>query len=158
MAKLSDEIEKVILSMLKESDSVLNLQRNEMAEQFNCVPSQINYVIATRFTQDKGYIVESRKGGGGYVRIIKTGIEADEFLESLITIRIKDKIAIRECRDIMFRLRELNYVSDFEKSIILAALSDFHVNVSKEDKDTIRAGILKNILLTILYEKEGKLL
>ncbi len=65
MAKLSDTIEEFILSMLSACDNTVDLRRNELAEYFGCVPSQINYVLATRFTVDRGFSVESKKGGGG---------------------------------------------------------------------------------------------
>ena len=64
---ISDKIESFILELLKEDDDWLEIGRNELASVFNCVPSQINYVISTRFNQDRGYIVESRRGGGGYL-------------------------------------------------------------------------------------------
>ena len=78
MGTLADEIERYIKKILEAShDGIVELQRNELALQFSCVPSQINYVLSTRFTTEQGYIVESRRGGGGYVRIVKAYVADD---------------------------------------------------------------------------------
>ena len=69
--RLSDAIEKFIKAMLTQDEQEIELKRNELAQYFNCAPSQINYVLATRFTPDHGYIIESRRGGGGYIRIFR---------------------------------------------------------------------------------------
>ena len=70
MAQLSDSIEQFIKNLMEE-DRQIDLKRNELAQHFGCAPSQINYVLATRFSIDHGYVIESRRGGGGYVRIIR---------------------------------------------------------------------------------------
>ena len=75
MARLSDVIEEFIKSLLKESEGQLELQRNELADFFECAPSQINYVLATRFTLNHGYYIESRRGGGGYIRIVRLDVD-----------------------------------------------------------------------------------
>ena len=71
MAKISNSIEDFLLAMLKEAEGSLEIQRSLLAERFDCAPSQINYVLTTRFTPYKGYYVESRRGGGGFIRITK---------------------------------------------------------------------------------------
>lgn len=78
--KISDAIAKIIEGMLNDSDGTLEIQRNDFANKFGCVPSQINYVIMSRFTPEKGYVIESRRGGGGYIRITKKEIHKDEYL------------------------------------------------------------------------------
>ncbi|MEL7601687.1 MAG: CtsR family transcriptional regulator, partial [Bacillota bacterium] len=83
MSVLSDSIELFIKELLDQSDEV-SLQRNELAQHFNCAPSQINYVLATRFTPDKGYIIESRRGGGGYIRVLRLSVETSEHLFRLV--------------------------------------------------------------------------
>ena len=70
MAQLSDSIERFIKELMEEG-SQIEVRRNELAQHFGCAPSQINYVLATRFSVDHGYIIESRRGGGGYVRIVR---------------------------------------------------------------------------------------
>lgn len=156
MAKLSDAIEEFILSMLNACDDTVDLRRNELAEYFGCVPSQINYVIATRFTLDKGFSVESKKGGGGYVRIIRHKASGDDYLVYLLRERIKSSITYKECEAIVCRLAQQEYLSKREAEIILAALKDAPIPINLELKDIMRAHILKNIILTILKDREEK--
>ena len=78
--KISDAIAKIIEDMLSDSDGILEIRRNDFANKFGCVPSQINYVIMSRFTPEKGYIIESQRGGGGYIRITKKEIYKNEYL------------------------------------------------------------------------------
>ena len=154
MAKLSDTIEEFILSMLNACDDTVDLRRNELAEYFGCVPSQINYVISTRFTMDKGFSVESKKGGGGYVRIIRHKAHGDDFLIYLLTERIGNEISFKECENIVSRLVNEEYISQREGHIILAVLKDLQIPVKLGMKDVLRANILKNIIVAILKDKE----
>ena len=83
MAQLSDAIEKFIKDLMEEGAQV-EVKRNELAQHFGCAPSQINYVLATRFTPDHGYVIESRRGGGGYIRIVRLAATSrEELLQSL---------------------------------------------------------------------------
>lgn len=137
---MSDKIEAFITELLKDDDSDwLELGRNELAGIFNCVPSQINYVISTRFGPDKGYMVESRRGGGGYIRIkrIYENPDAKEISE-----KIGDELSFGDVQNITKHLLDTDKISEREKRIIDSALSD---KVIKEDKT--RAEILKNILV-----------
>ena len=90
--RLSDTIEQFIKTMLVEETQEIELKRNELAEYFNCAPSQINYVLSTRFTPDHGYIIESRRGGGGCIRIFRMKQSTGEQLLYLIHERIGDSI------------------------------------------------------------------
>lgn len=137
---MSDKIEAFITELLKDDDSDwLELGRNELAGIFNCVPSQINYVISTRFGPDKGYMVESRRGGGGYIRIkrIYENPNAKEISE-----KIGDELSFGDAQNITKHLLDTDKISEREKRIIDSVLSDKAV---KEDKT--RAEILKNILV-----------
>ena len=84
MARLSDMIEEFIKALLEESNGQLELQRNELADYFECAPSQINYVLATRFSLDRGYYIESRRGGGGYIRIIRLDMDNNDYIMYLL--------------------------------------------------------------------------
>ena len=83
MANISDIIEEFILKQLEE-DEAINLSRRELADFFNCAPSQINYVLATRFTTPRGYVVESHRGGGGYIKLVRVDVSKDMYLQSLL--------------------------------------------------------------------------
>ena len=89
--RLSDTIESFIKTMLTQEEPEVELKRNELAEYFGCAPSQINYVLATRFTIDDGYVIESRRGGGGYIRIVRV-IQSGNKFRYLLTERIGDSI------------------------------------------------------------------
>ncbi len=91
---MSDIIEDFIKDLLKDEDDFVEIQRNELAEQFNCVPSQINYVIQTRFKPSQGYYVESKRGGGGHIRIKKINITKSNYLMHIIA-SLDDKITAR---------------------------------------------------------------
>ncbi len=92
--RMSDIIEDFIKDLLKDEDDFVEIQRNELAEQFNCVPSQINYVIQTRFKPSQGYYVESKRGGGGHIRIKKINITKSNYLMHIIA-SLDDKITAR---------------------------------------------------------------
>ena len=95
MANISDIIEKFIIQTLGEEDSV-DISRNQLADYFSCAPSQINYVLDTRFTFDKGYLKESKRGGSGFIKIskIKTS-DSNEYLSSLVSDSVGDELAFR---------------------------------------------------------------
>lgn len=154
MAKISDVIETFILSMLEQSENSIEIKRNELATYFGCVPSQINYVISTRFALDKGYIVESKQGGGGYIRITRMDADKAEYLNYLKNERIGSAITFRETNNIVSHLFESGVLTSGEKEIILSALKEMPMPMNGEYKDIMRAGIFKNIIVVIL-NREG---
>ena len=136
---ISDRIEAFILELMKqERDEELKIQRNELAEVFGCVPSQINYVISTRFNPDRGYVVTSRRGGGGYVTIRKID---DNSL-------VGDKISEYEAFAYIKKLYDCGTITAREGRIMQDALSDISL-YRTPDKDSVRADILKNLLKNI---------
>ncbi len=147
MAKLSDVIEDFIKTLLDDGCKAI-IQRNELANKFNCAPSQISYVLTTRFTIDRGYHVESRKGGGGYVTILKMENSALE-LEELLISKIRDSITYGNALNIVDDLLDKDYISKREYILIKAAICDRSLPKNINDKNCIRANILKNILLVI---------
>lgn len=153
MSILSDTIEEFIKSLMGEYEGKIDLQRNELAEHFNCAPSQINYVLATRFTPDKGYIIESRRGGGGYIRVVRLKIEESEHLFSLFTTRIGDDISQRNAVDVICRLVESSLVTKKEGALMGAAISDKALAIPAVIKDRIRASILKELILVLLSKE-----
>ncbi len=136
---ISDIIEKMLIEMLSDEGGTLELKRNELAERIGCVPSQINYVITSRFTPERGYIIESRRGGGGYVRITRKVFHKDEYLMHLfcsIGELLDRKSATLFTRD----MNERGVISARERSIIDSALSEIN-------DEKIMAKVLKKIIL-----------
>ena len=139
MARLSDIIESFIKEMLNENGGdQVQIQRNELADQFRCAPSQINYVLTTRFTSDKGYVIESRRGGGGHIVI-----------KQLIYDAIGSSITYHNALSIIENLYELDIITEREKEIMKIAINDRSL-ISIEEKNKSRADILKGMVMVIL--------
>lgn len=150
MARISDTIEKFLKDMINsEEESKILIQRNELADKFSCAPSQINYVLTTRFTHEKGYVIESRRGGGGYIIIKK--IEYYDNKERLDTLNesIGDSITYGSALSILKDLKENKVIDDKEYEIIKISLND-RTLASAEYKNILRADILKGILTVLL--------
>lgn len=146
MASMTDIIEEFIKNLMKENNTI-QIQRNELANLFNCAPSQINYVLTTRFTADRGYHIESKKGGGGYVQIIKMQSDKQNHLEQLIKDRIGLQISYKRAKDILDGLEEMELINEKEMKIILYSIDDKALSVpTNEQKEKVRANVLKNIL------------
>lgn len=151
MARLSDMIESFIKEMIDSMNGSVEIQRNELANRFNCVPSQINYVISTRFSTDKGYYVESRRGGGGYISIkrLNSGSAAD-YLMHIIT-SIGDKLSQHTCEIFINNFVDYDIINEQEAGLMKAATSDKALMaVSPEIRDEIRMNILKNMLMSLV--------
>ena len=145
---MSDIIANFIHEILNETDEgQAIIQRNDLANQFNCVPSQINYVISTRFTPDHGYYVESQRGGGGYIKITKAKITKSDYLMHLIT-SLGDKVTQKEIEIFVKNIYENDIISMREAKLILSATNDKALNT--ENKDIIRASIFKNMLINLV--------
>lgn len=149
MAKLTNSIEEYIIKLLESSDGIVEIQRSLLAEHFSCAPSQINYVLTTRFTPYKGYFVESRRGGGGYIRIVEVDM-TDDF--SLYAKEVEDGITVLRSKDILRSLHNQGHISLRERQILDLTLSDASLQ-GAQDKNKVRGDILKNILL-LVFNKE----
>ena len=152
MSGLSNIIERFIKSMIEiAEDSTIEIQRNELAEKFDCAPSQINYVLTTRFTPYKGYYIESRRGGGGYIKIIKVGIDTNEDINNIISDTIGESITRNKAYHIIDGLVEEEFISEREGRIIKSVMEDRALNIETVDnRNKLRANILKNILLILI--------
>ena len=142
--KLSNIIEDFIKEMLEQSD-MIELQRNELANKFNCVPSQINYVISTRFSPERGYSVESRRGGGGYIKITR---ETEDYTFKIMNL-IGNGISQQDMVGIIQNLFDCELIGKREAKIIIAALGDNSLAVKQPERDMVRAKALKNILVNL---------
>lgn len=151
MSGLSNIIEKFIKEMLNDAENnMVEIQRNELAEQFECAPSQINYVLTTRFTPYMGYYIESRRGGGGYIKIIKVGIDEYKDINNTIMNTIGNSITKNKAYNIIDGLIEGSVIEKKEGNIIKAAIGDRALyNIEFSLRNKIRADILKDILLIL---------
>jgi transcriptional regulator CtsR len=149
--RLSDSIEHFIKTMMSEESTEVELKRNELAEYFGCAPSQINYVLATRFSPDHGYVTESRRGGGGYIRIVRVVESGSQRLMYLINERIGDSIGEEECVRLISQLKEQRIVTADEASLMASAISSRALGIPVPDtlKGALRARIMKNMLTTV---------
>jgi len=144
---ISDVIAGFINEMLKEENGIAELQRAELASRFNCVPSQINYVISTRFSPEHGYIVESRRGGGGYIRIRQVVMDHKILLMHTVNA-IGDSVDINTAEALIANLQRNNAIKKNEAKLIMSAISNNALRpISQFDRDTIRASILKQMLM-----------
>ncbi len=145
--KLSNLIEQFIKDMLSESGEI-ELKRNELANHFNCVPSQINYVISTRFSPERGYIVESRRGGGGYIKISQVAPVGGNYVMHTVNV-IGGSLAFDDARAIVQNLYDNGFLTADEAKIVVSALGDKAIPLKRPEQDMVRAAIFKNILVNI---------
>ena len=147
---LADYIAQMIEEMLNEGNGTLELQRNEMANRLGCVPSQISYVISSRFTPERGYMIESRRGGGGCIRIIRKQISRDEYMMHFFCA-VGDSIEESETEAYLQNLYGNSLISSREYQIIRAATSNTSLSgVAPEKRNTVRAALFKQILLSLM--------
>lgn len=144
---MSDIIESYIKELLKEEEEV-NIKRNDLATYFNCVPSQINYVISTRFTDKHGFIVESRRGGGGGITIRRVTLNKNDYVSNLIN-SIGNFLKQNEAYSYIRTLYEYSIITKREANIMFGAVSDNTLSPDSEYKDFLRAKIMKNMLINI---------
>ncbi|MBQ5695825.1 MAG: CtsR family transcriptional regulator [Clostridium sp.] len=149
MARISDIIAKFINDMIEEEkDKEIIIQRNELADKFNCAPSQINYVLTTRFTTEKGYVIESRRGGGGYIIIKRIEYNKESKLDK-INRSIGNSLTYSSAVLLLEHLYDINLISRREVEIIKISINDRTLSYS-ENKNKVRADILKSIIMVIL--------
>jgi transcriptional regulator CtsR len=147
---ISDLIAGFISELLSESDGSAELQRAELANRFNCVPSQINYVIATRFSPERGYIVESRRGGGGYIRITRVTPDPERLVMHTVNA-IGERVEHNTATVLVANLLQSGVVSDGAARLMLAAIGVHALRaVPPEARDAARASILKQMLINVI--------
>lgn len=149
MAKLSNSIEEFINTLLEDGDGTLEIQRALIADRFNCAPSQINYVLTTRFTPYKGYYVESRRGGGGYIRIVRVQVENEKSTLQIFIDEIGNSITKDKADQLIDELLKREYINRREYEIIKVSISDRSLGMSGDFKNEVRASILKNTILVV---------
>ena len=144
---MTDSVAEYILRLLSEENGIAEIQRNELASSMGCVPSQINYVITSRFTPEHGYIVESRRGGGGYIRITRRQLSKTDKVMHIINC-IGDKLDIGTSRAMIENILQSEIINLSEAKLISAALSSQALSSApREIRDDLRASIFKTMLL-----------
>ena len=146
-------ISDLIASFLQDSldtaeNGVLEVQRSDLAQRFNCVPSQINYVMSTRFSPERGYIVESRRGGNGYIRITRVRVDSETLLMHVIN-SLGGSVDLSSARAILSNLVQSGAMDRALGQTILTAVGDKALGqVPREKRDAVRADILKQVLIS----------
>ncbi|MBP3038114.1 CtsR family transcriptional regulator [Bacillaceae bacterium Marseille-Q3522] len=153
MKNISDIIERYLKAVLEMSEKEhVEIKRNEIADKFQCVPSQINYVINTRFTIEKGYMVESKRGGGGYIRIIKVqSCDQAHLIDQLLSL-IQNRIPQSSAEDVIIRLAEENVITKREAKIMLSVIDRSVLYIDLPHRDELRSRILRAMLTTLKYK------
>lgn len=150
--RISDIITQYIMKMLEESSGDAEIQRNELANMIGCVPSQINYVLTSRFTPEQGYIIESRRGGGGYIKITRIKMDKNSAYMHLIN-SIGNKLDNITCKIMLQNIVDRGIISCEYAELILCAVSDRTFScIPANLRDSLRASILKNMLLTCMQQ------
>lgn len=148
--RMSDLVAGRILELLNSQNGTAEIRRNELAETLGCVPSQINYVLTSRFTPEHGYIVESRRGGGGYVRITRVRIDPGSAIMHLVN-SIGETMDYPTARAIIGNLKDQGALSAQTAAVMVSAMADrVYSGLPFTVRDTLRANLLKQMLLHTL--------
>ncbi|MFD2172378.1 CtsR family transcriptional regulator [Tumebacillus lipolyticus] len=151
MRNISDIIEQHIKKIMTSSDGgIAEIKRGELADMFNCVPSQINYVISTRFTIEKGYVVESKRGGGGFIRITKVGLELKPTLHRAILDLMGSSLTAKEAEGLIHRLHEESVLTAREARMMRSVVCIDILGLTPATRDQIRANYLSAMLVALL--------
>ncbi len=145
---ISDIIEAFLKDLIAQENPI-EIQRNELAKYFQCAPSQINYVLTTRFSPEQGYATESQRGGGGYIKIKRLTFTPGQGAYYIITKEIGDRLSRSEAYRIIEFLLHEKWITAREATLMKGALDDKAFSFS-QGKDLIRAGILKGMLAILL--------
>ena len=144
---MSEQVARYIMEMLDSADGTAEIRRNELADQMGCVPSQINYVITSRFTPEQGYLVESRRGGGGYIRITRVRLRGPSAVMHVVN-SIGDRLEAGTARMLIVNLTDQGILAAGAAELMLAACGDGALKALPiEYRDVARAGILKQMLI-----------
>lgn len=145
--RASDIISAFIMELLEEANGEVELKRNELAQQFNVVPSQINYVISSRFTPEQGFRIESRRGGGGYIRICRINSDRSTQLMHIIN-SIGVSLSAFDAQVFLKNMYDYGYIDEKVYNLVSAAVSDNTLSeISQPQRDRVRATLAKALLM-----------
>lgn len=151
MRNTTDIIEQYIKHVLQNSpDQVVEIGRNDLAEKFQCVPSQINYVIATRFTLEKGYLVESKRGGGGFIRIQRIKLPTHGKIVDHLMSSLSERVDQETAEGLIEQLAEAKLITEREAKMLKAATHRDSIPLRLPVRDEVRAKVLKAMLIALL--------
>lgn len=146
----SDLIADFIVNVLENAGGIAELQRSNLAERFSCVPSQINYVISTRFSPEHGYIVESRRGGGGFIRITRVQASPERLIMHTVNA-VGDSLDLRTAAAFVSNMVGSDVLDEKAAGLIMTAISDQSLRpIAPEHRDIVRASIFKQLLVFVL--------
>ena len=148
--RMSDLVARYIKDMLEEQNGEAEIKRNELATTLGCVPSQINYVITSRFTPEQGYIVESRRGGGGYIRITRINTTRSGAIMHIVN-SIGSTLDKATAELMLDNMLSRDIIENRTARLISAAAGErAYLSVPQQYRDSLRAAVFKNMLLTLL--------
>jgi len=151
MATLVDLIETYIRQLIAQAqEGVVDVRRCDLAGEFACAPSQINYVLTTRFTPERGYIVESRRGGGGYIRIISSLEQPDSHVYTAVYELVGEEMSLHEAEDLLQRLHDAGLLELARVAQVRRFLRCETARLRPPWGDRLRAGIMRGMLLLLL--------
>lgn len=159
MGNISDIIEGYLKRIIElDEKGLIEIKRSELADKFQCVPSQINYVINTRFTAERGYLVESKRGGGGYIRILRVASHSRDALFDEVARQIDASASQTAAEHIIYRLIDEEVLSKREAKLMLAAIdrTTLQLPLPLPLRDEIRARVLKAMLMTLKFERSDE--
>ena len=152
MSNISDIIEQFILEQLDDMEYIM-LSRNELANFFDCAPSQINYVLSTRFTMPKGFVVESKRGGGGFIRLERVNISKGDYVNELLTTTLCGDIDYNTAINILSNLVKLGVFEESVAKVLSYAITSKALAMPIRIENKQRANILKSVLINYLKER-----
>ena len=149
---ISDIIEEFIMSSL-DDDQFIELSRNDLAKFFSCVPSQINYVLNTRFTVNRGFVVESQRGGGGYIKVVRVQDNNSNFLKNALEI-CSQPISVLQANQLLEHMKTRNLITTREMELIKSAISPKSLNNPINIDNKLRANIMQQVIIETMKLKE----
>ncbi len=147
MSIMSDSIESFIKEMMSEADGAYELKRNELASYFGCAPSQINYVLQTRFTRERGYLTESRRGGGGCIKVYRIDIDKHTLANKLIYDYFKpEQFSEKKEKELLEDLISIGVLNVTGARLILSASNDKVLKIKEPEKSAVRKEIVNSMI------------
>ena len=154
MANISNIIEQFLLELFADGDNV-NISRNELADYFSCAPSLINYVLMTRFTPARGYIIESRRGGGGYISVTRLSDNRNKLLEELASLPVSSGMTHSSAVQVLCRLTDSGVMDKNTADLLSTVMTDKAIVAPAMSKNAIRAGMMRSLAAKLLKKEES---